>query len=154
MSVRGRLKRSSFFIRITGKRDMVRIISTDKNRGKTQFGKQDFITIWQHEACRVVPDCDFMKLVFLSTPHTYLRDPFRIVFFLHTFQFWKWIFLNAVICWRLPYCDDITLTFSDVIMFSNVSINDGLCDVLYNQCTPNTWVFLIFTLPAWEGQPR
>ena len=61
MSVRGRLKRSFFFIRITGtcKRDMVRIISTDENRGKTQFGKQDFITIWQHEACRVVPDCDF-----------------------------------------------------------------------------------------------
>ena len=36
------------------------------------------------------------------------------------------------------YCDDITVTFSDIIIFSDVNPKDGIRDILYNQCTSNT----------------
>ena len=39
------------------------------------------------------------------------------------------------------------MEFSDVIMFSDINLNDDACDVLYNQCTSNMWEFSIFILP-------
>ena len=35
------------------------------------------------------------------------------------------------------YCDDITVTFSDIIAFSDVNLSDGVCNLLYNQCISN-----------------
>ena len=37
-------------------------------------------------------------------------------------------------CRHLPYCDDTSVTFNDVITFTDVNLNDGICDILYNQC--------------------
>ena len=62
---------------------------------------------------------------FLSTPHT--QDGF---FFLQTFHFWTWIFNNAVSL----IANVRRVTFSDVIKFTDVNLNDGIHDVLYNQC--------------------
>ena len=45
------------------------------------------VTVWHHF---VMSDCDPSGSIILSTPHTH--DSF---FFLHTFYFWKWIFVNA-----------------------------------------------------------
>ena len=131
MSVRGRLKRSSFFIRTTGRRDMVRIISTDENRGKTQFGKQDFITIWQHEACRVGPDCDFEKRVFLSTPHTYLRDPFRIVFSCISFNSER----GNLIMWSFADVCHIVMTLLWRLVTSLCSVTSALTMVYVTSYT-------------------
>ena len=49
-----------------------------------------------------------------------------------------------------PYCDEITVVFNDVIKFSDANLNNGLCDVHYNQCISNTLEFSIFILP-WVG---
>ena len=40
--------------------------------------------------------------------------------------------------------------FNDIIMFSDVSLNDGISDVHYNQCISNLWEFSIFIL-LWVG---
>ena len=45
---------------------------------------------------------------------------------------------------QLPYSDDITVTFNDVIIFSDISLCDGVRDMLYNQFTSNMWEFLIY----------
>ena len=50
------------------------------------------ITVWHHEACRVVPDCDNEGRILLSTPHTHDR-----FFFLHIFISERSFFNNAVI---------------------------------------------------------
>ena len=46
------------------------------------------ITVWHHEASRVMPECDPKRRIFLSTPHSHDR------LFLHTFYTWTYIFLS------------------------------------------------------------
>ena len=93
-------------------------------------------------------DWDPEGQIFLSIPHTYDG-----VFFLHTFHFWTWIFDYAA-AWiadvRHIMMTLITVTFSNVITFSDVNLNDGIRDVPYKKCTFNTREFSFFILP-WVG---
>ena len=68
-------------------------------------------------------DCDPKGRIFLSDPQTH--DSF---FFLHTFHFWKWLFDNAVtlIADIRHIIIDNTVTISDVIIISDVNLNDGI----------------------------
>ena len=60
-------------------------------------------------------------------------------FFSHTFHFWKWLFDNAVtlIADVRHIIIDNTVTISDVIIISDVNLNDGiaLCPIqpVYNE---------------------
>ena len=59
--------------------------------------------------------------------------------------------------WYLPYFDDITVAFNDIIifiMFNDVNLNDGICDVHYNQCISNVKIlnfYLTLGKIAWVG---
>ena len=104
------------------------------------------VTVWHQEACQVMSDCDPEGRVFLSVPYTHDR-----FFFLQTFHFWKRVFDNAVtlIADVLPYCDDNTVKFSDIMCtFDDVNLNDGVPWHLYSQCISNMWIFSIFTFPT------
>ena len=95
------------------------------------------VIAWHHEACRVMPDCNPEGRILLSTPHTHNR-----IFLLHTFHFCRFFLKNkavgSIADVRHIVMIIITLTFSDVITFSDVKLNGGVRDVLYNQCTSNT----------------
>ena len=67
------------------------------------------VIVWHQEACRVMSDCD---------------PEGRVFFYLS--------FIPMILCCshfnyrRLPYCDDNTVTFSDIITFGDVELNDGV----------------------------
>ena len=79
--------------------------------------------------------------LWLSVPHTLDR-----FFFLHNFDFWKWIFDNAVtsiadvchIVWRL------LMSLHSVMSPLKMAYQD----IVYNQCISNTWRFSIFIFPT------
>ena len=102
------------------------------------------VTVWHHEACRKMSDCDPEGRIFLSVPHT---SHYRF-FFLHTFHFWKWVFDNAVTSFA-DVCH-IMMTIPWHLVTSLRSVTSTLTmayrDVLYNQCITNTWKFSIFSL--------
>ena len=84
-------------------------------------------------------DCDLEGRIFLSVPHIH-----AISFFLHTFHFWKWVFYNAVIsiadvCQIVMTIPIITVTFSYIIMFSAINLNNGIpwrpIQPVYIKCT-------------------
>ena len=83
----------------------------------------------------MMPDCDREGQIFLSTPHTQDRFLFLHHLSILTVDFLKFSYFD---CWRPPYCDDIIVAFNDVIMFSDVNLNDGIRDVHYNQCISTT----------------
>ena len=66
-------------------------------------------------------DYDPKGQIFLSIPHTLDR-----FFSLHTFHFQKWAFDSKLYCRCLLHYDDNTVTFSDVITFSDINLNDGV----------------------------
>ena len=102
--------------------------------------------VWHHSASLVMPDCDPVGRLCLSTSHTH-----DVFFFLHIFRFWMWILImQSLPLLTSAIFEDITVTFSDVITFTEVNLNDGVRDILYNQCKSNTWRFSISFIP-WVG---
>ena len=90
------------------------------------------ITVWHHEACRVMPDCDREGRIFLSTP--YNHD--RFFFFSCTPFISERNFLIAQSLTLLTsaiYCGDLTVAFNDVITFSDVNLTYDVCDSHNNQ---------------------
>ena len=102
------------------------------------------VTVWHHEACRMVSDCDPGGRIFLSVPNTHG------FFFLHTFHFWKWVFDNAVT--SIAYVRHIVMTilwwFVTSLRSVTSSVTKAYHDVLYNQCISNRWKFSICTFPT------
>ena len=61
-------------------RKVITIAHPEQSSGELKIPPRD--TVWPHEACPVMPDCDTSdRFFFLSTPH--IHDRF---FFLHTFH--------------------------------------------------------------------
>ena len=47
-----------------------------------------------------------------------------------------------------------TVEFNGIIMFSDINLKDGICDLLCNQSISKTWEFSIFILPWVNFYPR
>ena len=80
---------------------------------------------------------------FFYLPLTAVKD---IIIFLFIFFFFfctpfiseRRFFDNTVTLMADVHITGITVTFNDVITFSNVNLNDGIRDVHFNQCISNT----------------
>ena len=68
----------------------------------------------------MISDCDPEDGFF------YLSHILDRFFFLHTFISESGFLIMQSLCRRPPYYDDNTVTFSDVITFSDFNLNDGV----------------------------
>ena len=71
----------------------------------------------------MMPDCDPEVRIFLSVPHTH--DEFFLLHILY-FYFFFFLIMQSLRLQTFANCDDNTVTLSDVIIFSDVNLNNGV----------------------------
>ena len=86
------------------------------------------------ELCQTV----ILRDGFYCLPLTPIIESFYCIPFISVDFFFKNKAVDSIADVRHIVMIIITLTFSDVITFSDVKLNGGVRDVLYNQCTSNT----------------
>ena len=90
-------------------------------------------TVWYHEACRAMPDCNREGRIFLSVLHTYDRFFFLAPTFISERRF----FNNAVTS---------IVDVRHIVMAWQWRLMMSLCSATYILTIANTWEFSIFIL--------